>query len=129
MDNSETSLSTTVYKASGNTVREIVERFIKTRASTMFGKSVYLMYWPGTLNEISGLHDEFFNSALGIWIGGRHFSNGCCGPIRMHEVWRDLGISQHIVEQLSSMRHEVAMRRAIVVPGKHGMSDLMLALK
>ena len=33
------------------------------------------------------------------------------------------------MEQLSSLRQEVAMRRSIVVPGKNGMSALMLALK
>ena len=33
------------------------------------------------------------------------------------------------VKQLSSMWQEVAMRRARVVPGKHGIAALMLALK
>ena len=33
------------------------------------------------------------------------------------------------MEQLSILRKEVAMRRARVVPGKHGISALMLALK
>ena len=47
----------------------------------------------------------------------------------MHEVWRALVFSQIRVEQLSSLRQEVAMRQAIVVPGKHGIEDLMLALK
>ena len=47
----------------------------------------------------------------------------------MHEVWRALGLRHQRVEQLSILRHEVATRRAGVVPGKHGMSDLMLALK
>ena len=47
----------------------------------------------------------------------------------MHKVWRALGIIQQIVEQLSIMRHGVAMRRARVVPVKHGMAALVLALK
>ena len=47
----------------------------------------------------------------------------------MHEVWRALGLSQLRVEHLSSLIQEVAMRREIVVPVKHGMSALMLALK
>ena len=47
----------------------------------------------------------------------------------MHRVWRDLVLSQIIVEHISSLQQEVAMIRAIVVPGKHGMSALMLALK
>ena len=34
-----------------------------------------------------------------------------------------------IVKQLLSRRQEVAMRRARLVPGKHGISALMLALK
>ena len=33
------------------------------------------------------------------------------------------------MEQLSSLRQDVGMIRAIVVPGKHVMSSLMLALK
>ena len=38
-------------------------------------------------------------------------------------------MSQHIVEHLSSMLHDVTMRREILVPGKHGTSYLMLSLK
>ena len=48
--------------------------------------------------------------------------DGCCIPIRMHKVCRALGLMQHIVEQISSMQHEVAMRQSRVVSGKHGMS-------
>ena len=33
------------------------------------------------------------------------------------------------MEQLSILWKDVAMRRAIVVPGKHGMVDLMFELK
>ena len=47
----------------------------------------------------------------------------------MHKIWRSTGISQHRVEQLSSLRQDVAMRRSRVVPGKYGMSSLMLSLK
>ena len=36
---------------------------------------------------------------------------------------------QNILEQLSSLRHEVDMRWLIVLPGKHGMLALMIALK
>ena len=47
----------------------------------------------------------------------------------MDTVCRDIGLSNNRVEQLSSLQHEVTMRRARVVPGKHGMTDLTLALK
>ena len=47
----------------------------------------------------------------------------------MHEVWRDLVLRQIRVEQLSSLRQEVAIRREIAMPGKHGIAALMLALK
>ena len=47
----------------------------------------------------------------------------------MHEVWRALVLSQLRVEYLSSLQKEVATRRERVVPGKHGMSGLMLSIK
>ena len=47
----------------------------------------------------------------------------------MHDVWRDLGLMQHRVENMSSMWQEIAMIRARLVPGKHGMVALMIALK
>ena len=47
----------------------------------------------------------------------------------MHEVFRALGIRKNRVEHLSILRHGVTMRREIVMPGKHGMVDLMLDLK
>ena len=78
---------------------------------------------------VSGPHYEFFNSAFGIWIGGKKFSDGCCKLIRMQKLWRALGIRQQILEQLSILRHGVAMRRARVVPGKNSMADLMMALR
>ena len=129
MDNLETSLDTTVDKARGNTSGAIVERFIKTRVSTIFGHPVYSLDGPGPSMVVSGPHEEFFNSAFGIWIGVKHFSDGCCGPISMHKVWRALGLKQLIVEQLSSLRQEVAMIRVRVVPVKNFMAALMLALK
>ena len=41
MDNLEASLATTVNKSRGNTSGNILERFIKPRASTEFGHPVY----------------------------------------------------------------------------------------
>ena len=52
MDNLETSLATTVDKARGNTSGAIVERFIKPRASKMFGHPVYSMDDPGPSMEV-----------------------------------------------------------------------------
>ena len=46
----------------------------------------------------------------------------------IHEVWRTLVLRHIRVEQLSSLRQELAMILEIVVPVKHGMSALMLAL-
>ena len=62
-----------------------------------------------------------------VW-AGKHLDR-CCRPIRMHEVWRDLGIRQHIVEQLSSLWQEVDVRQESMVYGKYGMSALMISLK
>ena len=47
----------------------------------------------------------------------------------MHGVYRSLALRQLRAENISILRHEVAMRRARVVPGKNGMSDLMISLK
>ena len=47
MDNLLTSLATTVDKSHVNTIGSIVERFIKPRASTMFGYPVYSLDGPG----------------------------------------------------------------------------------
>ena len=47
----------------------------------------------------------------------------------MHEVWRALGLIKNRVEQLPILRQEVATRRAGVVPVKHVMAALMLALR
>ena len=86
MDNFKTSIATTVDKTRGNTSGLIVERFIKPRLSTIFGHPVYSLDVPGPSIAVSGPHEDFFNSAFGIWIGGNNFSDGCCRPIRMHEV-------------------------------------------
>ena len=74
MDNLETSLASTVYKDIGNTSGAIVERFIKPRASTMFGNPVYSLDGPGPPIAVSGPHEEFFNSDFALWIGGNIFS-------------------------------------------------------
>ena len=72
MDNLETSLATTADKARGNTSGSIVESFIKTRASTMFGNPIYSLDGPGPSMAVSGPHEEFSNSSFGICIGGKH---------------------------------------------------------
>ena len=46
----------------------------------------------------------------------------------MHEVWRDLVLRQLRVKWLSTMCQEVDMRLARVMPVKHNMAELMLAL-
>ena len=66
MDNMETSLATTVYKARGNTSGDIVERFIKPRASTMFGNPVYLLYGPGPPIAVSDPY-EYFSTVVLIY--------------------------------------------------------------
>ena len=119
LDNLETSLATTVYKALDNTSGSIVERFIKTRSSKIFCHPVYSLNGPGPSMAVSGPHKEFSNSDFGIWMGEKNFSDDFCRPIRMHEFWRSLGLRQIRVEQLSSLQQEVAMRRSIVAPGKH----------
>ena len=75
-------MAATVYKARSNASGAIMERFIKLRASTMFGHPEYLLDGPGPSIEISVPHEECFNSAFGIWIGGQHFSDICSRPIR-----------------------------------------------
>ena len=47
MDTLETLFSTKEDKAHGNTYEDIVERFIKLRASTIFGHLVYSLDGPG----------------------------------------------------------------------------------
>ena len=106
-----------------------MERLVKTRPSTIFGHLEYSLDYPGPLIEFLVPHEEFLNSAFGIWLGGEKNSDGCCIPIGMHKVWKALGLRQHRVEQLSSLRHEVSLRRARVVPGKNVMAALIIALK
>ena len=129
MDSFKISLNTTVNKARGNTSGSIMDRFFKPRSSAMLGHLVYSLDGPGAPMTVSGTHEGFFNSAFGIWIGGKHVSDGFCRPIRMHEVSRVSVIRHQRVEQLSILRQEVDIRRTQVVPGKHGMTALMLALK
>ena len=107
----------------------ILERFTKPRESTMFGNPVYLLDGPGPSISVSDPHEEFFNRDFALCIGWKHFSYGWCIPMRMHEVWKALLLRHIRVEQLSSLRQDVGMIRAIVVPGKHVMASLMLALK
>ena len=90
MDNLETFLDTRVYKARINKSGAIVERFTKPRSSTMFGHLVYLMDGPGPSISVSVPHEIFLNSTFALWIGGNHFSYGCCRTIKMHELWRAL---------------------------------------
>ena len=47
----------------------------------------------------------------------------------MHKIFKALGLRQLIVEHLSILQQEVAMRQARLVPGKHDMAALLLALK
>ena len=56
LDNLETLLAAIVDKACGNTSGSTVERFIKTRASIMFGHPVYSLDGPGTPMEVSVPH-------------------------------------------------------------------------
>ena len=49
--------------------------------------------------------------------------------IRMHEAWRDLGISQHRFEQLSSLWNKVDIRQVRVVPIEHDVAALVLVIK
>ena len=84
----------------------------------MVGHPVYFLYGSGPPIAVSGPLEEFFNGTFGIWMGVKHFSGGYCRPIKMHKVWRALGISNHIVKHLSILRHEVSMIWSIVVPEK-----------
>ena len=66
MDNLETLLATIVDKACGKAGGSVVESFIKPIASTIFGHPVYSLDGPGPSVEVSGPHEEFFNSDFGI---------------------------------------------------------------
>ena len=69
----DTFLATIVDKSSVNTNGSIVERFIKPRSSTIFGQLEYSLDVPGQPIEVSDPHEEFFNSAFGIWMVGNVF--------------------------------------------------------
>ena len=71
VDNLEPLLAPIVYKACGNTSGFLVNRFIKTIASKIFVQLEYSLDVPGPLIAISGPHEEFFNSAFWVWIGGK----------------------------------------------------------
>ena len=73
MDNFETPLATTVDKAIDNDIGAIVESLIKHIASTVFFQPAYSLDGLGPLIAVSGSHEEFFNSAFGIWICGKFF--------------------------------------------------------
>ena len=82
----------------------------------------------GRTGNKSVWNEGFSTVLLGYgWI--KMFSDGCFRSIRMQEVRRAVGLRQLRVEQLSSLQHEVYMIRSIVVPGKHDIAALMLALK
>ena len=59
MDNLEKKLATTMDKARGNTSVSLVERFIKPRASTIFGPLAYSLDGPGPSILVSGSHEDF----------------------------------------------------------------------
>ena len=66
MDNLEILLAATLYKARGNTGGAILERFVKPRSSRIFFRMAYSLDGAGPLIELSGPHEEFFNSDFGI---------------------------------------------------------------
>ena len=68
MDNLETSLTTIVDKARGNAGGSIVERFIKPISSTIFVHPACSLDGPGSPISVSDPHEEFYNSAFGVWI-------------------------------------------------------------
>ena len=99
MDNLETPFDTRVGKARGNTSGAIVERLIKLRASKTFGHSAYSLDEQRPPIVISGPHEHFSTV-----IGKKHFSDGCCIPIRLNKVWRDIVLRNHRVEQISILQ-------------------------
>ena len=62
--NLKTSLATCVDKACGNTIGAIVERFIKPRASTMFGHAVYYLDGTGPSISVPIPHEVFFQQCF-----------------------------------------------------------------
>ena len=59
MDNLETLFATAVNKDCGNASGSILERLVKSRASTMFGQPSYSLDGPGLFISLSGPHEEF----------------------------------------------------------------------
>ena len=59
MDNLETLLATTVDKDHINTSGAVVKRFIKSRASTMFGNPSYFLDVPGSYITVQVPHEDF----------------------------------------------------------------------
>ena len=122
-------MAATVDKALGNTIGVIVDKFIKTRGSTIFGHPVYFLDRPGPSLIVSVPHEEFFITAFNLWIGGKNLLDEFCRPIMMHGVYRALGMIQFRVEHILSLLQEVSMRREIVLPRKYGMSAIVITLK
>ena len=73
MDNLEISLDATLDKDHGKTGGDLVDSFIKTRVSTIFGQPGYSMDGTEPSVVVLGKHEEFFNSYFGIWICGNIF--------------------------------------------------------
>ena len=95
MDNLKILLAATVDKARGNASGSIMERFTKSRASTMFGHPAYFLDGTGPSISVSGPHEDFFNSDTGVWICGKNVLVGCCRTVSMHKLWKALGL-RHI---------------------------------
>ena len=95
----------------------------------LFGHPSYSLDGPGPSITVSFPYEKSFNGYFGIWIGGSNFSDVFCRPITMHKLQRALRLRKNRVEQMPSLRHEVDMRQSRVLPGKYGMSALILALK
>ena len=121
-------MTTILDKDCVNASEVIVEMYIKPRALTMFGHTEYYLDGPLSLIAALGLNEKSFNSYFGICIDVKHFSVGICRQIRMNKVCRYLGLHHNILEHMSILQHKIGMRRAIFVPGKHGMEDLLLVL-
>ena len=66
-------------KACENTSGSIVDRFVKPRASKVFGHPEYSLDGTGPSIAVSGPHEEFFRSTLGIWIGKKLFQMKAAG--------------------------------------------------
>ena len=67
MDNLETSLASTADKACENAGGAIVERFIKPKASTIFGHPAYYMDRTGTSIALSGPY-KYFSKMILVYV-------------------------------------------------------------